>query len=159
MKYSFELKELDELERVLSSLLVRRDSQAENVLCHIVRKMSDDDKKTIIQMLAERNTAMAASVSVRINISREQQSDLFENVLARGRSNEIKLYVDRLFVHRLGFSRMIGALRKYEASCTKGVYFASYYLGASRNISEAKRREVKDLFQRVKLRIAGGESD
>lgn len=47
-------KELDELERILSSLLVRRDSQEENRLCHIARKLSDDEKKSIIELLAKK---------------------------------------------------------------------------------------------------------
>lgn len=102
---------------------------------------------------------MAASVAARINISIDQQSELFEKVLVRGRSNEINQYVDRLFVHRMGISRMIGILRKHEVSCPKGVYFAAYYLGANRVVPEKKKKKIIDMFQRVRLGITDGAKE
>lgn len=149
MKPSSESEELDSL---LSRLLLRRSSGEENRLSQIVRRLPSDRKIDIIEMLSKKNVRLAASVAARVNISTDQQSVLFTKILKREQSNEIKQYADRLFVHKLGFARILKILRDYEDSNPKGVYFAAYYLGSSNFLSELKKRQIVELFQRAKIK-------
>lgn len=152
MKPSSELEDLDNL---LSMLLLRRSSGEENRLSQIVRRLSSDKKIEIIERLSKKSVRLAASIAARANLSIDQQSVLFAKILKREQSNEIRQYVDRLFAHRLGIARILKILIKYEDSNPKGVYFAAYYLGSDDSLSVLNKKRVVELFERVKIKALG----
>jgi len=128
----------------LVALLDRRDSIRENELCRLLRSTAEVNKLEIIEPIGQKNVKLAVAVAVRVELTSNQQKILLGQVLARGRSNEIKQYVMRLFCCRFGVRRFFRGLEEYSDIYPKSVKLAAYYACSSKSFSKNR----KEIFRR-----------